>query len=46
VAYKQGKIQDGIMDRVMKFPDIESNWDSNEVMELIAEESKSFNFEL
>ena len=46
VAYKQGKIQDGIMDRVMKFPDIQSNWDSNEVMELISKESKSFNFEL
>jgi hypothetical protein len=46
VAYKQGKIQDGIMERVMQYPNIEENWDHDEVMDLIAEESKSFNFEL
>jgi kynurenine 3-monooxygenase len=35
VAYKQGQIQTEIMDQVMRLPDIENRWDSDEVMHLI-----------
>jgi kynurenine 3-monooxygenase len=35
VAYKQGQIQTEIMDLVMRLPDIENRWDSDEVMQLI-----------
>jgi kynurenine 3-monooxygenase len=35
VAYKQGQIQTEIMDLVMRLPDIENRWDSDEVMHLI-----------
>jgi len=35
VAYKQGQVQNGIMDQVMEMPNIEQNWDSEEVMQKI-----------
>jgi kynurenine 3-monooxygenase len=35
VAYKQGQVQNGIMDQVMEMPNIEENWDSEEVMQKI-----------
>lgn len=35
VAYKQGQIQNEIMDSVMSLPDIEQRWDSDEVMQMI-----------
>ncbi len=35
VAHENGKRQDKIMKEVMQTPDIESKWDSDEVMELI-----------
>jgi kynurenine 3-monooxygenase len=35
VAYKQGQIQNEIMDRIMDLPDIENRWDSDEVMQLM-----------
>jgi kynurenine 3-monooxygenase len=35
VALKEGKRQEGIMDKVMKTPDIEKKWDSEEVEQLI-----------
>lgn len=35
VAYKQGQVQNGIMDQVMEMPDIEEKWDSPEVMDKI-----------
>ena len=46
VAYNQGKIQDSIMDEVMNMPDIDNIWDSEEVMNRIAEKSEHFNFEV
>lgn len=33
VAYKQGQIQNQIMDQIMEIPNIEKNWDSPEIME-------------
>jgi kynurenine 3-monooxygenase len=44
VAYQQGNIQNGIMDEIMAIPGIENNWDSAEIMEILAEKSKQFNF--
>jgi kynurenine 3-monooxygenase len=44
VAYEQGNIQNGIMDEIMAIPGIENDWDSAEIMELLAEKSKQFNF--
>jgi kynurenine 3-monooxygenase len=35
VAYKQGQVQNGIMDQVMEMPNIEEKWDSSEVMDKI-----------
>ena len=35
VAYKQGQVQNGIMDQVMEMPHIEEKWDSSEVMDKI-----------
>ena len=35
VAYKQGQVQNGIMDQVMEMPNIEEKWDSPEVMDKI-----------
>jgi kynurenine 3-monooxygenase len=46
VAYNQGKVQETIMDEVMKMPNIDQVWDSEEVMNKIAEKSEHFNFEL
>ena len=36
-AYKNGKRQDDLMKEILKMPNIESNWDSDEVMEAILE---------
>jgi kynurenine 3-monooxygenase len=35
VAYKKGQEQTKIMDQVMSMPDIETRWDSEEVMQKI-----------
>jgi kynurenine 3-monooxygenase len=35
VAYKQGQVQNGIMDQVMEIPNLEEKWDSSEVMDKI-----------
>jgi kynurenine 3-monooxygenase len=35
VAYQKGQVQNKIMDQIMAMPDIESKWDSEEVMEKI-----------
>jgi kynurenine 3-monooxygenase len=35
IAYKQGQVQNGIMDQVMEMPNIEEKWDSSEVMDKI-----------
>lgn len=35
VAYKQGQVQNGIMDQVMEMPNIDEKWDSPEVMDKI-----------
>jgi kynurenine 3-monooxygenase len=43
-AYKQGKKQDFIMDEIMQRPNIEQHWESEEIMELLLERSKDFNF--
>jgi hypothetical protein len=32
------------MDEIMAIPGIENDWDSPEIMELLAEKSKQFNF--
>jgi kynurenine 3-monooxygenase len=44
VAYKQGQLQNEIMDQIMEIPDIENNWDSTKVMDKILELSHDFNF--
>lgn len=36
VAYKQGQIQQRIMDQIMELPAIEENWDSEEIMDKMA----------
>ena len=46
IAYKQGKLQDSIMDEIMKIPGIMTNWDNPEVMEALLSKSDSFNFEI
>jgi kynurenine 3-monooxygenase len=43
-AYRQGQVQDAIMDEVMALDDIENQWDTREVMDLLLEKSKHFNF--
>jgi kynurenine 3-monooxygenase len=35
IAYKQGQVQNGIMDQVMEIPNLEEKWDSSEVMDKI-----------
>jgi kynurenine 3-monooxygenase len=35
VAYKQGQVQNSIMDQIMEIPNIEEKWDSEEVMQKI-----------
>ena len=42
-AYRQGQVQDAIMDEVMALDDIENQWDTKEVMDLLLEKSKHFN---
>ena len=44
VAYKQGQLQNQIMDHIMDMPDIEIKWDQAEVMDKILELSHDFNF--
>ncbi len=44
VAYKQGQAQNEIMDQVMEMPEIEKNWNSDEVMNKMLELSHDFNF--
>lgn len=44
VAYKQGQLQNQIMDQIMEMPDIEKIWDQAEVMDRILELSQDFNF--
>ena len=44
VAYQQGNIQNGIMDEIMAIPGIENDWDSPQIMDLLEEKSKKFNF--
>ena len=43
-AYKQGQIQNGIMDEIMLLEGIEQRWESEEVMNLLLEKSAHFNF--
>jgi kynurenine 3-monooxygenase len=45
VAYEQGKKQRNIMDVIMAQPDIETNWDSPEIMQAILNECSTFNFQ-
>ena len=44
VAYKQGQLQNEIMDQVMEMPEIETNWDRAEVMDKMLQLSQNFNF--
>lgn len=44
VAYKQGQLQNEIMDQVMEITEIETNWDRAEVMDKMLELSHNFNF--
>lgn len=44
VAYKQGKMQDEIMNQVMEIEGIHENWNSSEVMEKMLALSQDFNF--
>ena len=44
VAYKQGQLQNEIMDQVMEITEIETNWDRAEVMEKMLQLSQNFNF--
>ena len=43
-AYKQGKAQSDIMDEVMALPNIEKEWDSKIVMDILLEKSADFKF--
>ena len=43
-AYKQGNIQNEIMDEIMALPNIESEWDSKIVMDILLEKSADFKF--
>jgi kynurenine 3-monooxygenase len=43
-AYRQGQVQNGIMDEIMALENIEERWDSDEVMGLLYEKSAHFNF--
>jgi len=44
VAYKQGQLQNEIMDQIMEMPEIEKNWDNEQVMNRMLELSQDFNF--
>ncbi len=46
VAYKQGQVQNSIMDEVMELSKIHDNWDSDEVMNIMRARSESFNFDI
>jgi kynurenine 3-monooxygenase len=43
-AYRQGQVQNGIMDEVMAMEGIEERWDSEDVMNILLEKSAHFNF--
>jgi kynurenine 3-monooxygenase len=43
VAYKQGQLQNEIMDQIMEMPEIEKNWDNEQVMNRMLELSQDFN---
>jgi kynurenine 3-monooxygenase len=43
-AYRQGNIQSGIMDEIMELPNIEAEWDSKIVMDILLEKSSDFKF--
>lgn len=44
VAYKQGQMQNEIMDQIMKMTDIEKNWNNPEIIQKILDLSGEFNF--
>jgi kynurenine 3-monooxygenase len=44
VAYKQGQVQNEIMDQIMDLPNIEVKWDHPDVMNKMLELSQEFNF--
>lgn len=44
VAYKQGQMQNEIMDQIMKMTDIEKNWNNPEIIQKMLELSGEFNF--
>jgi kynurenine 3-monooxygenase len=46
IAYAQGNLQNSIMDEVMALPEIEKNWESEEIMNYLVEKSKQFNFQV
>ena len=43
-AYRQGNIQSSIMDEIMELPNIEAEWDSKIVMDILLEKSSDFKF--
>lgn len=43
-AYRQGNIQSQIMDEIMALPNIEEEWDSKIVMDILLEKSADFKF--
>jgi kynurenine 3-monooxygenase len=43
-AYRQGNIQSEIMDEIMALPNIEEEWDSKIVMDILLEKSADFKF--
>ncbi|MFM6934409.1 MAG: FAD-dependent oxidoreductase [Flavobacteriales bacterium] len=43
-AYRQGNIQNKIMDEIMALPNIEAEWDSKIVMDILLEKSADFKF--
>ena len=43
-AYRQGNIQSSIMDEIMALPNIEAEWDSKIVMDILLEKSSDFKF--
>lgn len=46
VAYRQGKLQDKIMDEIMCMEDIETIWDSDEIMSELLLKAEKSNFEI
>ncbi len=43
-AYRQGNVQSEIMDEIMSLPNIEEEWDSKIVMDILLEKSADFKF--